>query len=320
MMTPIISVAPMMHYTDQHARYFFRLIAPNVRLYTEMIPIQALMYGDPHRLINDLKATYVALQLGGNDPKMLAKGAKLGAEFGYKEINFNVGCPSNRVRAGQFGACLMLSPKLVADCVRAMSEAVDLPITVKCRTGVDHHDTYDHLYQFISKVSEAGCDHFIIHARKAWLSGLNPKQNRKIPALCYERVNQIKQDFPHLTIILNGGLQKLQDLIEHGSKVDGAMIGRAAYANPYLLADIEKYFYNNQNILTREKIVQKYSLYIKNQMAAGVKFSILIKPILGLYKGQMGAKKWRRSIGNHSSQVNSLMVIEAFNPNLDILK
>ena len=230
----LISIAPMMDCTDRHDRYFLRLIAPHLLLYTEMITANALVHGERERFLAfDPNEHPVALQLGGADPQKVAYCAKLGEARGYDEINLNVGCPSDRVKSGQFGACLMLNPLLVAECVAAMCDAVKIPVTVKCRIGVDEHDSYDELHHFITKVSQAGCSVFIIHARKAWLNGLSPKQNREIPPLRYDIVWKVKQDFPKLTIIVNGGIKTCDDIAEQLGFVDGVMIGREAYANPF---------------------------------------------------------------------------------------
>src|SRR6185437_10625424 len=229
---------------DRHDRYFLRLISPHALLYTEMVTIGALIHGDAKRFLQFHSIEHpVALQLGGSEPQKLAYCAKLGADFGYDEINLNVGCPSDRVQSGCFGACLMLDPYVVAECVNAMVNVVPIPVTIKCRIGVDHEDSYESLYKFIACIAKAGCKVFIIHARKAWLQGLSPKQNREIPPLRYEVVRQIKQDFPHLTIIINGGIKNIADIQYHLSYVDGVMIGRAAYTNPYLLADIEENYF-----------------------------------------------------------------------------
>src|SRR5579862_1638457 len=249
--SPLISVAPMMDYTDRHDRYFLRLIAPDVLLYTEMITAQALIHGDRNKLLAFDRAEHpVALQLGGSDPAMLAQCAQMGADVGYDEINLNVGCPSPRVSSGRFGACLMREPELVADCVAAMQAKVKIPVTVKCRIGVDEQDSYEALLQFVKQIAATGCHTFIIHARKALLSGLSPKQNREIPPLRYELVKQLKQDCPMLTIILNGGIKTIADIEAHLPAVDGMMIGRAAYSNPYMLAEIQSKLLNNKNLLS----------------------------------------------------------------------
>ncbi len=298
---PIIAVAPMMDWTDRHDRYFLRLIAPNIRLYTEMLTMQALTFGDyQHLLAFDPSEKYLALQLGGSNPACLAECAKKGEEAGYDEINLNVGCPSPRVSSGGFGACLMLEPNLVADCITAMQAAITIPVTVKCRIGVDNEDSYEKLSQFIKLIASTGCQTFIIHARKAWLSGLSPKQNREIPPLCYERVYQIKQDFPHLTILINGGITTLNQVDTHINKVDGVMIGRAAYGNPYFLAELQAHYFPDVPVLTREQVIENFYPYIEKQLHNGEKLSRMTRHILGLYQGQRGAAIWRRHLSENA--------------------
>ncbi len=295
----------MMDCTDRHDRYFLRLIAPKVRLYTEMITSYALLHGKAKHLLQyDLSEKPLALQLGGHEPQNLARCAQMGEEEGYDEINLNVGCPSDRVKSGRFGACLMLAPELVAESVAAMIARVAIPITVKCRIGVDERDSYEDLYQFIEKIAAAGCKIFIIHARKAWLSGLSPKENREIPPLQYDKVYQIKGDFPHLTIIINGGIKTLTEIDTHLAQVDGVMIGRAAYANPYFLAAIqEKYF--STEVLTRTDIVQQLIPYIQTQLKNKTRLSSITRHILGLFLGEKGARLWRRYLSEHTHQANA---------------
>lgn len=298
---PLISVAPMMDCTDRHDRYFLRIIAPDVQLYTEMITVQALIHGDAeHLLAFHPSEKYLALQLGGSDPHYLAICSKLGQEAGYNEINLNVGCPSPRVSAGRFGACLMLEPSLVADCVAAMRGAVSLPVTVKCRTGVDEQDSYEALSHFIELVAKAGCSTFIIHARKAWLKGLSPKENREIPPLHYETVRQIKRDFPHLTIIINGGLKSLEQVEAELPFVDGAMIGRAAYFNPYLLAAIQNRYFPQRPAPSRPEVIEKLLPYIHEQLASGVKLTNITRHLFGLFQGMRGAAAWRRYLSENA--------------------
>lgn len=301
-----ISVAPMMDWTDKHDRYFLRLIAPDVFLYTEMITAQALEYGDPEYLLafNDLEHP-VSLQLGGSDPILLAKGAKRGEEFGYDEINLNVGCPSPRVSAGRFGACLMLEPSLVAECVAAMQAKVRIPVTVKCRIGVDEKDCYESLHHFIETIANTGCNTFIIHARKAWLKGLSPKQNREIPPLQYEIVHRIKRDFPHLRIILNGGIKTIQDIDAQLPHVDGVMIGRMAYSNPYFLAEIQAKYLKTRDISTRYEVANNIIPYIRNQVENGVRLNNITRHILGLFQGQRGAAIWRRYLSQNANKAGA---------------
>jgi tRNA-dihydrouridine synthase A len=302
MLNRLISVAPMMDWTDRHDRYFLRLIAPHVLLYTEMVTANALIHGDFKRLLAFNPAEQpVALQLGGSEPLKLAHCAKLGEDFGYNEINLNVGCPSDRVQSGRFGACLMLDPNLVAECIAAMNNAVKIPVTIKCRIGVDEQDSYEQLVQFIDINKKAGCRIFIIHARKAWLNGLSPKENREIPPLRYDVVRQIKQDFPDLTIILNGGLKNLAEIDAELPFVDGVMIGREAYTNPYFLAEIEqKYFPTGENVKTRFEVIRQLIPYIEGELKNNVKLSNITRHILGLFQGQKGARIWRRHLSENA--------------------
>lgn len=309
-----ISVAPMMDYTDRHDRYFLRLIAPDILLYTEMITAMALAHGDANYLLQYDRAEHpIALQLGGSDPGLLANSAKMGEDFGYDEINLNVGCPSPRVNAGSFGACLMLEPELVADCVAAMRAKVKIPVTVKCRIGVDAQDSYESLQNFISTVASTGCNTFIIHARKAWLKGLSPKQNREIPPLRYEVVYQIKKDFPQLNVHINGGIKTLADVDVQLPHVDGVMIGRAAYSNPWLLSEIQNKYFPDKPVKTREEIIQEFIPYVNEQIAQGVKLSSMTRHILGLFQGQRGAAIWRRHLSQyaHKQDANVNIIYEA---------
>jgi tRNA-dihydrouridine synthase A len=281
-----------------------RLISKRTRLYTEMITTGALLYGDAPRFLAFHAAEQpVALQLGGCDPNALAQCAKLAEEYGYAEVNLNVGCPSDRVQAGKFGACLMAEPNLVADCISAMREACALPVTVKSRIGIDKQDNYEFLEKFIDTVALAGCEQFIIHARKAWLSGLSPKQNREIPPLSYATVYQIKRDFPALTIIINGGITTLEQATEQLNRVDGVMLGRAAYYNPYLFANVDQQFFNEATeILTRENIVEQMLFYIDTELTKGTKLHAITRHMLHLYNGLPGAKNWRRTLSHAALQ------------------
>jgi tRNA-dihydrouridine synthase A len=270
-----------------------------------MITTGALIHGDVKRFLHFHPLEHpIALQLGGSEPDALAYCAKLGAEYGYDEINLNVGCPSDRVQSGRFGACLMLDPTLVADSVNAMVNAVSIPVTVKCRIGVDHEDSYELLHAFITLISKAGCNVFIIHARKAWLQGLSPKQNREVPPLRYDVVRQIKQDFPHLTIIMNGGIKTIAEMTEHLSHVDGVMIGREAYTNPYLLADIEEHYFSSVRA-SREKIIEQLIPYVELQLQNKVKLSHITRHILGLFQGQRGGRLWRRYLSENAHKVDA---------------
>ena len=268
---PRISIAPMMDWTDRHCRYFLRQISQHIVLYTEMITTGAILHGDrDYLLAYHPEEQPLVIQLGGSDPKALTKSALIAEDEGFGEINLNVGCPSDRVQQGKIGACLMAEPDLVASCVSAMQAKVTIPVTVKTRIGIDELDTYEHLATFVEKVAAAGCQQFIIHARKAWLKGLSPKENREIPPLRYDVVRQIKQDFPHLTIILNGGILDEQAIASHLMHFDGVMLGRAAYHNPYLLSHLDARYYDNErSVITREQVIQKMLPYIEKELSCG---------------------------------------------------
>ena len=292
----LVSIAPMMDWTDKHCRYFYRLISKNVQLYTEMITTKAILRGDKNRLLdfNDGENPLV-LQLGGSDPKEMAKCAIIAEDWGYDEVNINVGCPSDRVLSGSFGACLMKEPKLVAQCVEAMIERCDIPITVKHRIGIDDMESYDQLSDFISLISQKGCQHFIVHARKAWLTGLSPKENRTIPPLNYSWVYQLKKDFPKLKFTINGGIETCQDIEGHLDHVDGVMLGRSIYHNPFLLEQIElEIFKSKESTLDREHILRQFMSYIAEQSKLGVPVRSMSRHILGLYHGEANAKLFRR--------------------------
>ena len=292
----LVSVAPMMDWTDKHCRYFYRLISKNVQLYTEMITTKAILRGDKNRLLdfNDGENPLV-LQLGGSDPKEMAKCAIIAEDWGYDEVNINVGCPSDRVLSGSFGACLMKEPKLVAQCVESMIERCDIPITVKHRIGIDDMESYDQLSDFISLISQKGCQHFIVHARKAWLTGLSPKENRTIPPLNYSWVYQLKKDFPKLKFTINGGIETCQDIEGHLDHVDGVMLGRSIYHNPFLLEQIElEIFKSKESTLDREHILRQFMSYIAEQSKLGVPVRSMSRHILGLYHGEANAKLFRR--------------------------
>lgn len=291
-----LSVAPMMGWTDRHDRYFLRLIAKRALLYTEMVTTGTILFGDKQRFLQFDPAEHpVALQLGGSNPDALAAAAIEGERFGYDEINLNVGCPSNRVQNGRFGACLMAEPALVAEAVTSMSSAVDLPITVKTRIGIDEQDSYGFLSGFVGKVAEAGCRTFIIHARKAWLTGLSPKENREIPTLDYARVHRLKKDFPTLHIILNGGLKEPEQAKAELVHVDGVMIGRDAYQNPYSLSAMQHAIFDGTSpIPSRHEIVRRFLPYVQCQLAMGVPLHSMTRHILGLFNGLKGARAWRR--------------------------
>ena len=288
----------MMAYTDRHYRVLMRLISRQILLYTEMVTTGSLLRGDPQRALRFSPVERpLALQLGGSDPQQLAICARMAEDFQYDEVNLNVGCPSDRVHSGQFGACLMKNPALVADCVAAMGNATRLPITVKTRIGVDDRDSYEELQNFVSTIAAAGCRTVIIHARKAWLKGLNPRQNRTVPPLCYEVVYQLKRDFPDLEVIINGGIKTPVEVEEHLRQVDGVMIGREAYNNPLMLADVDQQFFASPSVgLSREEIVEHYWPYLLNQIEQGESFSRVSRHLMGIFHGQSGARQWRRSL------------------------
>jgi len=293
----------MMDWTDRHCRYFLRLLSPGARLYTEMVTAAALVHGDAEKLLRfDAAEHPVALQLGGSDPGMMADAAAMGANAGYDEININVGCPSDRVQSGAFGACLMASPQVVADCVRAMHSVVELPVTIKTRIGIDDFDSYEFLRDFICANVEAGCDTFVVHARKAILSGLSPKENRSVPLLDYERVYKLKQEFPELAIILNGGIASIDECRLHLEHVDGLMIGREAYQNPWFLTELEQAFGTAAGYVVpdRHEIIQRMTPYIEREIAGGAELKHITRHLLGLFAGQPGAKAWRRYLSEHA--------------------
>lgn len=299
----VIAIAPMMNCTDRHFRYLARLISPHCLLYTEMVTTGAILNGDrAYLLAYHQHEAPIVLQLGGSDPQALAHCAKIGEEFGYHEINLNVGCPSPRVKSGRFGACLMLEPALVADCIAAMCATVTIPVTVKTRIGVDEHDSYAQLATFIDTVSGSGCQQFIIHARKAWLQGLSPKQNRHVPPLRYEVVSQLKRDFPQLTFILNGGINTMVQFKQLLPLYDGLMIGRQIYHDPLFLRQIEQYLYPQSAVMTAKEIVNKFCPYIVSQLSRGVKLHHMTRHMVGLFQGTPGAKRWRRYLSQHATQ------------------
>ena len=302
----LISVAPMLDWTDRHCRYFLRLISPRVLLYSEMVTTGAILYGPRKRLLDfDPTEKPLALQLGGSEPDALAECARIGADWGYDEINLNVGCPSDRVQRGRFGACLMAEPALVADCVAAMTRAVSIPVTVKTRIGVDDRDSYEELVHFVRTVADAGCRTFIIHARKAWLSGLSPKENREVPPLRYDIAAGIKQDFPALEIVLNGGIQSLSEARGHLATFDGVMIGRAAYHNPYLLAEAGAFYGDVTPPPSRRTVAEAMLPYIDRQLADGTRLHGVTRHMLGLFHGQPGGRIWRRQLGEAATRPGS---------------
>jgi tRNA-dihydrouridine synthase A len=298
-----IFVAPMMDWTDRHCRYFLRLLSPGIGLYTEMVTAAALIHGDAAKLLQFNEEEHpVALQVGGSDPTMMAKAAFMGAEAGYDEININVGCPSDRVQSGAFGACLMSTPEVVANCYREMSAAVDVPVTVKTRIGINDLDSYEFLEQFVVTLHEAACTTFIVHARIAILEGLSPKDNRSVPPLDYERVYRLKSDYPDLTIILNGGITTVEECRRHLEHVDGVMIGRQAYQQPWFLTELERAFGDDAGYVapSRHDIVLALLPYIERELEEGAELKHITRHLLGLYAGQPGARAWRRFLSENA--------------------
>ncbi len=295
------SVAPMLDWTDRHCRYFLRLVSKQALLYTEMVTTGAIIYGKGDFLGFNEEEHPVSLQLGGSDPVHMAECAVRAETYGYDEVNINVGCPSDRVQNGRFGACLMAEPDIVASCIKAMREKVSIPVTVKCRIGIDDMDDYKDLTQFIQVVSDSGCESFIVHARKAWLQGLSPKQNREVPPLMYGRVYDLKKEFPHLNVSINGGVKTLDEVSEHLEHVDGVMVGREVYSNPYLLSDVDKRFFNNQHDpLDRESIVRVMIPYIDQHIANGGRTWHVARHMLGLFQGQPAGRVWRRYLSQNA--------------------
>jgi len=293
-------VAPMMDRTDRHERFFLRCLSKKAYLYTEMINVNAVLFGNQNELLKFNECEHpLAIQLGGNDPIKLSEAATISESYGYDEINLNIGCPSTKVQNGDFGAILMKNPNLVAKCVKAIKNKVNIPVSVKCRIGVDDMDEKKDLNTFIKKVSDSGCEVFIVHARKAWLKGLSPKENRNIPPLNYERVYKLKDEFPHLEIIINGGLENIEDSKNHLTKVDGVMMGRKAYENPFQLTKVDHLFYGMPFLSkTRKEVLLKMIPYIIQQHRAGVKINLISRHFIGLTKGTRFAKKIRSSLTN----------------------
>jgi tRNA-dihydrouridine synthase A len=298
----LFSVAPMLDWTDRHCRFFLRMLSKHALLYTEMVTTGALIHGDRQRYLRfDSSEHPVAIQLGGSDPKDLALCAKMAEDEGYDEINLNVGCPSDRVQSGMFGACLMAQPELVRDCMASMIQAVNIPVTVKHRIGIDRDDSLEQLLAFMETVKQSGCNTFIIHARKAWLDGLSPKQNRDVPPLRYDVVYQVRQIHPELDIIINGGINTLEAAEQHLQHVDGVMLGRAIYHDPWLLADVDRRFYNDENPLDSPlQVIDLLKPYIEQQLAEGAALKHITRHILGLFQGMPGAKSWRRVLSEQA--------------------
>ena len=309
-----LSVAPMIDWTDRACRSFHRILAPRAFLYTEMITTGALIYGDaPRHLICDAMQQPVVLQLGGCDPDDMAESARLAQAYGYEEVNINCGCPSERVQKGAFGACLMREPHIVAACVRSMQAATPLPVTVKCRIGVDDDDSPAFLSDFVARIADAGCERFILHARKAWLQGLSPKQNREIPPLIYDRVEWIKQQFPHLAIEINGGFTTHEAVRDYMDRLDGVMIGRAAYQTPWFLAELSGQDTN------REACVRAYRAPALAMIDDGVPLRHVLRPMIGLYNGMRGGRHWRRMLSElpQDTGIDFDTVIERATPSPD---
>ena len=295
-----VSVAPMMDCTDRHERYFLRLISKNTLLYTEMVVDEAINRGDKKKLLEfNINEKPVALQLGGSSPKLLGEASKIGEDFGYDEINLNLGCPSKKVEKNKFGACLMKEPNLVADCLINMRAKTKLPLTIKTRIGYDDVEDYENLYNFISVLRQTGVKTFIIHARKAMLGKFTPKQNLNIPPLKYDYVFKLKKDFPNEEIIINGGITSVEEIKPLLKKTDGVMIGRAAYHTPYLLADIEKEIFKNINVLSRQEVIEQLIPYIKTELKKGTRLNQIMRHTLGLFHGQTGASYWKRYLSEN---------------------
>jgi tRNA-dihydrouridine synthase A len=291
----------MMDWTDRHCRYFMRLLSPAALLYTEMITAAAIHHGDAEKLLRHDDAEHpVAVQLGGSDPAMMAEAAALASRSGFDEININVGCPSDRVQSGQFGACLMAQPELVAECFRAMQAHADVPVTVKTRIGIDNFDTDEFLMRFVEALAGAGCRKFVVHARVAILEGLSPKENRTVPPLKYERVYRIKQQYPEFDIVLNGGITSIAQVQDTLAHVDGVMIGRQAYHNPYFLAELEQHFHSDWKPPERSAIIEQMIPYISKELEQGERLGRITRHMIGLFAGMPGARAWRRHISEHA--------------------
>ena len=305
-MNRTFSVAPMLDWTDRHERFFLRLISKKALLYTEMVTTGAIIHGDRSRFLDfNTEEHPVALQLGGSNPVDLAECAKMAEQYGYDEVNLNVGCPSDRVKSGMFGACLMAKPQLVAECVHAMQSVVDIPITVKHRIGIDENDSIEELFEFVEVVAESGCKTFISHARKAWLNGLSPKENRDVPPLRYDVVYQLKESMPQLEIVINGGINDLPTAQQQLEHVDGVMMGREVYHNPYILAEVDQLMYQSvEQVLSREEIFESFILYAERELAKGTRLHSMSRHILGLFNGLPGARKWRRYISENAPRAD----------------
>ncbi len=311
-----VCIAPMMDWTDRHCRYFHRLLSPHARLYTEMVTSAALVRGGQLRLLeHNAQEHPLALQLGGSDPTQLTQAARAGALAGYDEINLNVGCPSDRVQSGRFGACLMREPRLVGDCVAAMRDAVGIPVTVKCRIGVDEQDAYADLQRFTEIMLSVGVEVLVVHARKAWLRGLSPKENREVPPLDYARVYQLKREFPQLQVVINGGISTVEQILAHLTQVDGVMLGRAAYHDPYLLAGVEAALYGAP-LPERADVLRRMRPYVEDELQRGTALKHMSRHVLGLYQGEPGARGFRRTLseGAHLPGAGWELLEQALDP------
>ncbi len=295
----------MMDWTDRHCRFFHRLLSPHVRLYTEMVTAPAVIHGDRARLLGFDPAEHpLALQLGGSEPAELVEATRIGADLGFDEINLNVGCPSDRVQSGRFGACLMREPALVADCIAAMRAAVTIPVTVKCRLGVDEQDEDRGLAEFVEHVHAVGCDVFAVHARKAWLDGLSPKENREVPPLNHERVYRLKREHPQLVVVINGGISTVEEVRTHLDHVDGVMLGRTAYHEPFRIAEIEHALFGTP-LPDRDDVIGRLRPYIESHRARGDRLQHIARHVLGLYQGLPGARAWRRVISERAHRADA---------------
>jgi tRNA-dihydrouridine synthase A len=297
----------MLDWTDRHERFFLRLISKNALLYTEMVTTGAIIHGERSRFLEfNVEEHPVALQLGGSSPADLAECAKMAEQQGYDEVNLNVGCPSDRVKSGMFGACLMAKPQLVAECVHAMQSVVDIPVTVKHRIGIDENDSIEELFEFVEVVAKSGCKTFIVHARKAWLNGLSPKENRDIPPLRYDAVYQLKKSMPQLEIVINGGVNDLPTAQQQLEHVDGVMMGREVYHNPYILAEVDQLLYQSvEPVLSREEIFEAFIPYVERELTKGTRLHSMSRHILGLFNGLPGARKWRRYISENAPRADA---------------
>jgi len=298
------AVAPMLDWTDRHERYFLRLLSRHALLYTEMVNTGAILHGDRERFLAFNPAEHpLALQLGGSDPQALQSCARIAEDYGYDEVNLNVGCPSERVQSGAFGACLMAEPQLVADCVAAMQSAVRIPVTVKHRIGIDERDSFEELCEFVETLIAAGCQVFIVHARKAWLKGLSPKENREIPPLQYDTVYKLKSLYPQQQFIINGGFKTLQEAGQQLQHVDGVMMGREVYHNPYILAQVDELFFQDHHpLVSRHQVLQQFLPYVEQELSRGTRLHAMTRHILGLFQGLPGARAWRRHLSEHATR------------------